>query len=322
MSELERIVSVVRAGRRFVLTSHQRPDGDAIGSAMAAALALRALGKEATVIFDAVPPASLQPFPGVRDISAAAAVDDVYDGALIMECSSLERTGIVGLDRSPIINIDHHPGNTRYGAINWIDETAAACGELVYTLIAALDVPLDGAIATHLYLAVLTDTGSFHFSHITPRTFEIAGRTVEAGAHPQWIASTHYNSNSLGRVRIFGAVLNRMKVDATGRTAVLAITQRLADEAGGTYDDTEGLINFPLTVSEIEAVAFLKEHGPRTWRVSLRSKGTIDVGAIARAHGGGGHVNAAGCTVEGELPMLEDRFFQLLGDAVRTGQPG
>lgn len=316
MSDLQRIVEAIRAGRRFVVTSHQRPDGDAVGSAMAAALALRALGKEAAVVFDAPLPPYLAPFPHTSDIRIATDIAEPFDAAIVMECSSLERTGIRGLDRSPVINIDHHPGNARYGALNWIDESAAACGELVFTLVDALGVPLSPAIATHLYLALLTDTGSFHFSHITPRTFEIARRTVEAGADPQWIARTHYDSNSLARIRIFGAVLNGMKVDPSGRAALLSITRQLAADLGGTYDDTEGLINFPLTVREIEAVAFFKEQAPGTWRVSLRSKGAVDIGALAKRFGGGGHTNAAGCTVAGELAELEPRFFELLGGAL------
>jgi phosphoesterase RecJ-like protein len=316
MTDLDRIVTTIRAGRRFVVSSHQRPDGDAIGSAMAAALALRAMGKEAAVVFDAVPPPFLQPFPGVDGIRIAQAIADGFDAAIVLECSSLDRTGVGGLERYPVVNIDHHPGNTRYGTINWIDESAAACGELVFSLIEALGVPFDREIATHVYLAVLTDTGSFHFSHITPRTFDIARRMVEAGADPLWIARTHYDSNSLARVRIFGAVLNAMRVDATSRVAVLTITRRLADEAGGSFDDTEGLINFPLTVKDIEAVAFFKEQAAAQWRVSLRSKGAVDVGAIARAAGGGGHTNAAGCTVSGQLGPLQDRFVALLAEAI------
>lgn len=318
MSELQRIVSAIRAGRRFIVSSHQRPDGDAIGSAMAMALALRALGKDATVAFDAVPPPYLAPFPGVADIIVASEVADTYDAAIVMECSSLERTGIRGLDRSPVINIDHHPGNTGYGLLNWIDESAAACGEQVFTLVETLGVPLDAAIATHIYLAVLTDTGSFHFSHMTPRTFAIAGRAVEAGADPQWIARTHYDSNTLARVKIFGAVLSGMKIDSAGRTALLSITRQLAADLGGSYDDTEGLINFPLTVREIAAVAFFKEDAPGTWRVSLRSKGAVDIGTIARSLGGGGHTNAAGCTVEGDLVTLERQFVTLMTDAVAS----
>ena len=299
-----------------MVASHQRPDGDAIGSAMAMALALRALGKEAIVVTDAIPPVFLQPFPGVDGIQITPEIHDVFDAALIMECSEVSRTGVRGLDRSPLINIDHHPGNKVYGAVNWIDESAAACGEMAFTLIEALGAPLTSEIATHVYLAILTDTGSFHFSHLSPRTYEIARRAVEAGADPQWIARTHYDSNSLSRVRIFGAVMNNMVIVAEGRVALLAITRKTMDELNGTSDDLEGLINFPLTVKDIEAVAFFKEIGDRDWRVSLRSKGSVDIGAIARQFKGGGHTNAAGCSTTGDLDTINKQFGALLADAV------
>ena len=234
-----------------------------------------------------------------------------------MECSDLARTGVRGLERSPVMNIDHHPGNKGYGAVNWIDESAAACGEMVFTLIEALGVPLSKEIATHVYLAVLTDTGSFHFSHLSPRTYEIARRSVEAGADPQWIARTHYDSNSLARVRIFGAVMNAMAVVADGRVALLSITRKVMEELGGTSDDLEGLINFPLTVKDIEAVAFFKEVGDQDWRVSMRSKGNVNTGAIARQFSGGGHTNAAGCSAGGPLDEVINQFGELLTEAVR-----
>ena len=312
------LVNRIKQGKRFVLASHQRPDGDAIGSAMAMALALQAIGKDATVVTDAIPPAFLQPFPGVDSVRITPEITDGYDAALIMECSELSRTGVKGLDRSPVLNIDHHPGNTGYGAINWVDESAAACGEMAFTLIETLGAPLTEDVATHIYLAVLTDTGSFHFSHLTPRTYDIARRCVEAGADPAWIARTHYDSNTLARVRVFGAVMNGMVIVDEGRVALLAITRRTLDDLGGTADDLEGLINFPLTVKDIEAVAFFKEIGDHDWRVSMRSKGTVDVGAIARAHGGGGHANAAGCSAAGPLDDVNRQFGQLLSEAIRN----
>ena len=308
----------IKQGQRFVIASHQRPDGDAIGSAMAMALALKAIGKDATVVTDAIPAAFLQPFPGVDTVRITPEITEAYDAALIMECSELSRTGVKGLDRSPVLNIDHHPGNTGYGAINWVDESAAACGEMAFTLIEALGAPLTEDVATHIYLAVLTDTGSFHFSHLTPRTYEIAKRCVEAGADPAWIARTHYDSNTLARVRIFGAVMNGMVIVDEGRIALLSITRRTLDDLGGTNDDLEGLINFPLTVKDIEAVAFFKEIGDNDWRVSLRSKGTVDVGAIARWQGGGGHTNAAGCSATGPLDDVNRQFGQLLSEAIRN----
>ncbi len=312
------LLSAIRTGRRFLVSSHQRPDGDAVGSAVAMALTLRALGKQATVVMDAVPPAFLQPFPDVENIRVTTEVAETVDASIVMECSSLDRTGVAGLDRSPVINIDHHPGNTLYGAIDWIDEGAAACGEMAFELVDALGVALTPDMATHLYLAILTDTGSFRFSHLTPDTYAMAGRAVAAGADPVWIARTHYDSNSLARVRIFGAVLNGMSVHADGRVAVISLTRAEAAALGGTYDDTEGLINFPLTVKDIEAVAFLKESGEGSWRVSLRSKGSVDTGAIAQALGGGGHVNAAGCSTTGTLEAAREQFARLLAGAVKT----
>jgi phosphoesterase RecJ-like protein len=311
------LLECLRAGRRFVLTSHQRPDGDAIGSAVGMALALRGLGKEARVVMDAVPPVFLQPFPDVDAIRVATDAGDGVDAALVMECSRLDRTGVAGLDRSPVVNIDHHPGNTNYGSINWVDQSAAACGEMVFTLIEAIGAPFTRDIATHIYLAVLTDTGSFRFSHISPRTFAIARRCVEAGADPQWIARTHYDSCSLARVRVFGAVMNAMAVHAGGRVALLTVTRADMTELGATNDDLEGLINFPLTVKEIEAVAFFKEVADGDWRVSLRSKDRADVGAIAQQYGGGGHRNAAGCAVRGDLASLHAAFAARLEQATR-----
>ena len=310
------LVERIRTGKKFVVASHQRPDGDAIGSAMAMALALRATGKEAIVVTDAIPPVFLQPFPDVESIRITPEITDAFDAALIMECSDLLRTGVKGLDRSPVMNIDHHPGNTGYGAVNWVDESAAACGEMAFALIEAIGAPLTKAVATHVYLAILTDTGSFHFSHLSPRTYDIARRCVEAGADPQWIARTHYDSNSLARVRIFGAVMNGMVIVDEGRVAMLAITRQTMDDLNGTNDDLEGLINFPLTVKDIEAVAFFKEIGDHEWRVSLRSKGSVDIGAIARNFKGGGHTNAAGCSTSGDLDTVHRQFGALLADAV------
>ena len=160
--DLLQIVEAVRARRRFVLSSHARPDGDSIGSQLAMAYALRAMGKAAVVVNSDAAAAPLLAFPGVRDIRIAPAIDGDFDAAIIMECGDLKRTGVAGLERCFVINIDHHPGNTGYGDINWFDASAAACGEMVFDLVQALGVPLSVEIATHIYLAILPDTGSFH----------------------------------------------------------------------------------------------------------------------------------------------------------------
>jgi phosphoesterase RecJ-like protein len=204
-----------------------------------------------------------------------------------------------------VINIDHHPGNTMYGAVNWFDLSAAACGEMVCELIDELGVPLSKEIATHIYIAILTDTGSFHYSNITPRTFDMCRRCVEAGVEPPAIARSIFDSNNLGRLKLFGAVLSHMKLDDSGQIATVYVDQALADRCGGTYEDTEGLINLPLTVKEIQAVVFFKENGSNDWRISMRSKGDVDTQAIAKQYGGGGHKNASGCSARGPYEVLQ-----------------
>jgi phosphoesterase RecJ-like protein len=305
-----RAAEEIRNRRRFVLTSHVRPDGDAIGSQLAMAYALRDLGKDVRIVNRDPAPPPLQVFPGVGDIQIADRVDDPGDCVIVMESGDLSRTGVAGLDGGFIINIDHHVGNTMFGAVNWFDLSAAACGEMVFDLVRELGVPLTHPIAVHLYIAILTDTGSFHYSNITPRTFAISRACVEAGVDPPAVARAVFDNNSLGRLKLFGAVLSRMQLDPSGRLATLWVDQRLAAECGGTYDDTEGLINMPLTVKDIQAVVFFKELGPRDWRISMRSKGDVDINAVAKEFGGGGHKNASGCSATGELPDLMRLFEQ------------
>jgi phosphoesterase RecJ-like protein len=310
------IADAIRTRERFVIVSHVRPDGDAIGSQLAMTLALRSLGKQVRAVSRDKPPAPMLVFPGVAEIEIADRVDDPGDAVIVMECGDLQRTGIAGLERGFVINIDHHVGNTNFGALNWFDVSAAACGEMVFEVIRALGVPLTTEIATHIYVAILTDTGSFHYSNITPRTFDICRQCVEAGVSPPAVARSIFDSNNLGRLKLFGAVLSRMQLDDTGRIATVYVDRSLASECGGTYDDTEGLINLPLTVKEIVAVVFFKENGPDDWRISLRSKGEIDVNAIAKEFGGGGHKNASGCSARGSRAALTQLFNRKLTEAI------
>jgi len=318
--ELMRIAEAIRTRQRFVLSSHARPDGDSIGSQLAMAYALRAMGKSADVVnADPAPPPIMQ-FPGVPDIRISPSVAGEYDAAMIMECGDLSRTGVTGLDRYFVINIDHHQGNTNYGVLNWFDASAAACGEMIFDLVRALEVPLTVDIATHIYLAIHTDTGSFHYSNITPRTFEICGECLEAGVDPIDVARKIYDSNNMGRLKLFGAVLGSMQIDPTGRVAIVYLDHEMARAAGGTYEDTEGLINLPLTVKEIQAVLFFKQIEGESYRISMRSKGDVDIAAVAKEFGGGGHKNAAGCTASGGVDMLQKKFVEKIERAIESQQ--
>jgi phosphoesterase RecJ-like protein len=204
-----------------------------------------------------------------------------------------------------------------FGAVNWFDQSAAACTELVVAIVDALGVPLTREIGTHVYLGILTDTGAFHHSSISARTFDICRRVAEAGVDPAEMAHRIYHNANIGRLRLLGSLLDHMRLEADGRMALLYFDDTLLSDLGASHDDTEGLINVPLTARTIEAVALLKgQNGSSQLRVSLRSKGTIDVRSVAQQFGGGGHFNAAGCSVPGPRAAAETTIIRALREVL------
>jgi phosphoesterase RecJ-like protein len=317
---IERICEEITRRRRFLITSHARPDGDSIGSQLAMAFALDALGKSVRIVNADAAPEHYQDFPGMTRIEIAPRVDDPdVDAVIVMECSDLTRTGVTGFENAFIVNIDHHGGNKMYGAVNWHDESAAACGEMVFDVIGALGVPFTQEIATHIYLALLTDTGSFHHSNITPRTFDICRQCVEAGVNPAVMARRVFDSNSFGKLKLIGALLDGMELVDDGRLAVLYLNDEMLAATGSTNNDTEGLINLPLTAREIQAVVFFKTNNNHELRVSMRSKYDVDVRRVAGQFGGGGHKNAAGFTLAGPLDDVREGIIARLVAAIAEG---
>ena len=316
---VRRICDEILRHQRFLLTSHARPDGDSIGSQLAMAFALDALGKSVRIVNADPAPDHYQDFPGMERIEIASQVSTDVDAVIVMECSDLGRAGVSGLEGQFLINIDHHAGNRMYGAVNWHDESAAACGEMVFDVIRELGVRLSLEIATHIYLAILTDTGSFHHSNITPRTFDICRQAVEAGVNPAAMARRVFDSNSFGKLKLIGALLDSMQLADEGRLAILYMDDVMLAACGCTHNDTEGVINLPLTAREIQAVVFFKVGPTGDVRVSMRSKYDVDVRQVAGQFGGGGHKNAAGFTVTEPLDEVRPRIIELLVDAIAHG---
>lgn len=315
------IRDAIRARATFLLTSHARPDGDSIGSQVALAAALRALGKRVRIVNRDRPPSSFLALPGVAEIEIADRVDGAFDALVVLECSDLSRPGVAGLDGYYTINIDHHPGNAMYGAINWFDGGAAACGEQVADVIDALGVPWSVEIASALYLAILTDTGGFRHSHISARTFEACRRATEAGVDAAALARVVYEQSSIGKLKLIGALLDGMEITADGRVAVMALDDALFGRTGATPEDTDGLINMPLMASEIQAVALIRAEANGDVRVSLRSKGATDVRLVAAEFGGGGHTNASGFTRRAEAAVVRREVVDRLARALAAPAP-
>lgn len=305
----------LRRAHRALITSHANPDGDALGSELALAELLRGLGRNAVIAnIDPAPP-SLTQLPGLQAIHVGGLPDDfpdAYDLVVTMECPGLDRPGLEGLDRLPIVNIDHHLENDEYGEINFLDETAPAVGEMVLDLFREADVTPSASAATNMYVALYTDTGGFRYSNTTQRAFTAAARLVEAGADPETVGQWIHEGRSAGSIRLLGEALSTLELLGANRLAVISVDETAFERAGAVPADTEELINVPRSIAGVQVAAFLKESQPGTVRVSLRSKGDVDVRSVAATLGGGGHRNAAGCTLHGSLDAAREELVARL----------
>ncbi len=317
------LIERLRSGSRYLLTSHINPDGDAVGSALGLARVLHSLGKGAVVWLHDPVPAIYGPLPGRERIHTGSeppqGFPESFDAAVTLECPRFDRCGLEDqLKALPIINIDHHLGNEQYGAVNWVDSAAPSLGEMIYRLGKAMLVEIDQTTAAILLMTLVTDTGGFRFANSTARAFDAAARLVEEGAQPELVSQWIYDNQPEARVRLLAEMLATLELHANGRVASVVLTPEMFERAGANASHAEDLIDVPRSISGVEALALLKEKGDGTIRVSLRSRGDIDVEAIARAHNGGGHHNAAGFTGESSLDDLRGELVSALTDLVEA----
>lgn len=311
-SDLQAIVSILKGRGSVAILSHVRPEGDTLGSALACHLALKALGKEVATFNPDPVPKNLRALPGAGEVIRANRLPRPFDCYLVVDATDPSRVGglLNGVPTgSVVINIDHHISNTHFGTYNWVDPDAAATGEMIYYLIQEMGLALSRDVATNLYVAILTDTGSFHFANTTPRALRTAAMLVEAGVVPHEVAGLLFDQREAGELRVLGTLLTRMQLSPDGRVAWIEVTQDVVGQDGAYKDALEDLINYPRSVKGVEVAVLFREEGAGEVRVSLRSKGNVDVAAVARSFQGGGHKKAAGCTVVGSLVEVRERIF-------------
>ena len=314
---LSQVVELIENKNRFAITSHIRPDGDSLGSSLGLFWLLRALGKDVEVIMrDSAPPA-YQKLPGADSVRVTPVVDRAYDGVFVIECSDIDRPGLIDLEKQFVVNIDHHSTTELFGTVNWIDSTASAVGEMIYNLCKATGVRVTKEIADCVYTALLTDTGSFHYSNTTERTFKIASELVRIGVKPAKSAEAIFGSYQWSKIELLSQVLSTAKRDESGRVAWMRQTMEMQERTQASDEDADGFVNYPLAVGDVVVTALFKESGPGVYRTSLRSKGDVNVAKIAEQFGGGGHRNAAGCTLKGSLEQIEQQLVPLMQDAVK-----
>jgi len=262
-------------------------------------------------------PASLAFLPGVERWEVWKRAPRPSGVLVLTDCPNDERTeglllGARGSE-SAVLNIDHHPDNRRYGTVNWIDPSAAATGEMVFDLIQALHWPITAAIATNLFTAIHTDTGSFRYSNTTARTFRIAGELTALGAEPALVSDWLYQRRPADALPTLGEVLRRVRVSADGRVAWLAVPRDVASDA---FVSAEDLVTYPRSIGGVQVALLLREEQAGIVKASLRGKGEIPVNRIAHRFGGGGHENAAGCTIRGTLEEATGTMLAAVGEAL------
>jgi phosphoesterase RecJ-like protein len=313
---------LVREAQSFVITSHMRPDCDAIGSEIALALALRSLGKSVRIVNgDAVPPhiAFIDPHNDVLvlgcDVSANEVTSDVH---IVVDTSAWSQLGpmaeVLRKSTARKVVIDHHVSQDDLGATVFKDTSSESTGRLVLSAIDALGITITPEMATPLFAAISTDTGWFRFASVGEATYEAAARLVAAGAKPSEVFAKLYEQNSLARLLLQGRILTNVKSDLAGRLLWTAITHDDLRAVGAEPTDTEDVINRLLGVAGVEVAVLMLELGPTETKVSLRSRSSLDVNKIAGQFGGGGHRAAAGVRYPGPLAEAQQNVL----DAVRA----
>ena len=318
---LGRVAGLLRQHDRFAVIGHVDPDLDSVGSALALTAALRALGKQAVAVSPDPPARSWSFLPGFQELVVGEAVPFAVDVAVVVDAELSEkrlgRAWPIARDARLRINVDHHDTNPMQAEAGLVEPEAAATGELIFRLVQTLGVPLSPAVAVPLYAAILTDTGSFRFANTRADTFRMAATLVEAGVDPAEVARAIYDTRPWAYLRLLGQLLTGLQRSEDGRVAWMELGRSMAEASGLPAAELDGLVQYARMVDGVEVALLFKELGPRLTRVSLRSQRYVDVSAIARTFGGGGHLRAAGCTLAAALP---DAVAQVVPVAVAAAR--
>lgn len=317
---LPKVIGALGQARRFLCVLHAFPDGDAVGASLGLGLSLEQAGRDVTFFCATEIPYNLHFLPGMDRVVNTLPPDASFDATVICDAAASHRVG-PGLppreQRGTVLNIDHHMTNDCFGDVNYVDPGAAAVGVMILRVIRGAGLPLSKDVATALYTSILTDTGSFRYSSTDPEALRAAAELVAAGAQPWEVASAIYEEQPVARLRLLREVLDTLHVSDDGRLASLLVTHEAAQKVGATPDLTDGFINYARSIRGVEVAALLTEPPPGTdepWRLSFRSRGRVNVSAVAERFGGGGHFNAAGAKTRGTLEELRERVAQAVSE--------
>jgi len=319
IKEVGDIIKAIGEAESFVIATHISPEGDAIGSELGLALSLIKMGKRVSVLNTDPVPEFLHFLPGTELVQRVERVDAPHDVLIVVDCEPA-RTGLKDLDKAPVkmvINIDHHVTNPKTADINWVDPEAAAAGEMVYDLLVAMHAPIDTAVATNLYTAIFTDTGSFRYSNTDEPALVKSGQLMKYGVSPWEISENVYETKTFGRMKLLGLVLAGIEINGEGSLGWVTIYEDYYKKTGTSAEDTDGFINYPRAIKGVEVAILFREAGAGRVKLSFRSKGRVDVSRLAASLGGGGHPNAAGVHMDGSVEEVKAKVLPAVEKLVK-----
>ncbi len=325
-SEIDSILELIKVSKRVLISSHENPDGDAIGSTLALGLALEQMGKEVVLYNKDGVPELLRFLPRSEKIRVSLKeVEGTFDLAFAVDCTGTNRAGEEFEDflktgrGGKVVIMDHHQTNNSSADFRLLDPRSSSTGIIIYSVLKRLPVEINADIAENIYTTIIGDTGSFRYSNTNPDTFRAAAELVERGADPAEISQALFESEPLRKLKLIGLILPTLDVSDDKKIASVFVDKQMFADTGARKEDTEGIVNIPRSIKGIEvALMFREETGKdgALWKVSFRSKGAVDVARIAEEFGGGGHKRAAGCSVHGTLSEAKSRIIESIREVL------
>jgi bifunctional oligoribonuclease and PAP phosphatase NrnA len=305
-----KIKHIIDKGKRFLITTHIDPDGDAIGSAFSMYWALESLNKTPVIILKDPVPYRYEFLPQPTRIIYEL-IDDPYDAIFVLDCGNFFRIGD-GYEKlqkmGPIINIDHHSTNETFGLINIIDESASSTAEILYRLFKTLKLKITYDIAINIYTAIFTDTGSFRYDSTNSNAFFICEKMTTFGVKPSYVSQMVHENHPKERFLLLGLVFATLKMYDQGRIAIVHVTEKMFKKTHTTREHTDGFVEYIREIKGVEVAILAREINRKKYKISMRSKGTVDVASICNLFGGGGHKNAAGCQIDGDMEEVINKL--------------
>jgi phosphoesterase RecJ-like protein len=326
-SEIQKLEDLIRESKNILITSHENPDGDALGSMLSLGLGLKKIGKEVTFYNKDGVPEILDFLPHSENIvSSLSSVSGLFDIAFALDCTATSRAGIEFEEYAKsencknVVIVDHHETTGSDADLHLLDQNASSTGIIIYRILNSLDIELDKSIAENIYTTIVSDTGSFSYSNTNSDTLRIAAELVDIGVDPSQISQALYENEPLRKLELFKLVIPTLEITEDKIIASIFVDKKMFHETATTRQDTEGMVNIPRSIKGVDVAMLFRQEGQDSdpeWKVSLRSKGRVNVAKIAEGFGGGGHARAAGCSLKGSIQEVKSIVISSVQEALR-----